>query len=155
MYYKNSQPTCNRRNDAVIGLLKYLENPGSIKKKETDPIFKVPPKNELEQLAKSLLKRLFGESADEKEDEDNNQDTEDDEDISSSLDKAMAASGTKKKAVTTKDAVKSLSKQMKAFELTGDRSRHLEMLYQALLNVCPKSVACERTFSISGNFVSA
>ena len=45
--------------------------------------------------------------------------------------------------------------EMKAFEKTKARHGNLEKLYQALLNIAPTSVSCERAFSVSGDLVTS
>ena len=42
---------------------------------------------------------------------------------------------------------KGIKEEMKAFELTGERSKSLQLLYEALKTICPASVLSEREHS--------
>ena len=49
---------------------------------------------------------------------------------------------------------KGIKEEMKAFELTGERSKSLEILYEALKTICHTSVLSEREFSKIVHFVA-
>ena len=51
------------------------------------------------------------------------------------------------------DDLKFLTKEMGIFEGRKERSECLQKLYDALMNISPTSVSCERVFSIAGGLI--
>ena len=51
------------------------------------------------------------------------------------------------------DDLKFLTKEMGIFEGRKEKSDCLQKLYNALLNISPTSVSCERVFSIAGGLI--
>ena len=49
---------------------------------------------------------------------------------------------------------KHIGKEFNVFEATGERTLHLNMLFQALMSLPPTSIESERAFSAAGLFVT-
>lgn len=54
----------------------------------------------------------------------------------------------------TSSTPQTLKKEFLVLEATNKRTKNLDLLFNALKTIKPSSVASERVFSISGNFVS-
>ena len=146
-----------RRNDNIVGLMKYLEKPDAMKKKEKDAMFKLPSRHVLEKTAKECMVRLFNhdDNDDENDSSQSDEDTSADGevDFASFLNKAIQDAEEEKVPKKRLD-YKSIGSEMTAFEKIGIKTENLEKLYKALANLPPTSVSCERIFSISGDFVT-
>ena len=129
--------------------------PKVFKEKPEDPLFQMPPREEIVEKAKELLIKLYDDSAEkESESQESNDETGDTEnDFESQMNLAM--NNVMAKPVSPDDKqFKSLDAELTAFETSGERSKNLEKLYRALLSIKPTSVSSERAFSISGWLVS-
>ena len=149
-----------RWNPILAGLLKYLHNPTNFTKppRNQDEMFKIPSRKKMEDLALELLNRLFGKTDLEETEENEICTVEAAEELSfaerlkARLDKVSensASIGSKKNTFEN-----SIKKEMDLFQTSGEKSKNLELLSQVLQNVAPTSVASERAFSISNDFVT-
>ena len=146
----------SRWNPLPAGLLKFLHNPKMIQpqnQKNLDEIFKAPSQKKLEEFAIELLCHHYGESV---SDENPVQITENEtkelsfaEKLQAQLDKLSDETATKK--LSFQETIK---KEMELFKLTNERSKNLSQLYMILQNISPTSVASERAFSNSNDFVT-
>lgn len=130
-------------------------NPSVLAEKENDPLFKMPPRKNLRECLKKLLVRLFPSSnenvQEEQEDGAISGDKNGNMSFADRLQNAISETG-EKKAEPLKNKILTMAQEMKLFEDSGERTKNLELIYQALLP--PTSVAAERAFSTSNNFVS-
>jgi hypothetical protein len=146
-----------RRNDVLIGLLRYLHDPDVLYENEVDSLFKMPPKKIIEQLARKLMSRMFKKDLSNEDENETNQEVDksgNEMTMEEELKVAFQEISNHRLVPQQDNNFKSLSKEMAAFEASKNRTENLEKLYQALLNISPTSVASERAFSISGSFVS-
>ena len=146
-----------RRNGVLIGLLKYLhEGPKVFKEKQSDSLFAMPDRKDVEKKAKEILIRIYQNGS---EKESDIQDVSSDEmsdsenDVGAKIKNAMRKSMAKPASPDDKQ-FKSLRSEMLAYDSNGRRSTNLDNLYYALLSIKPTSVSSERAFSISGTFLT-
>ena len=144
----------DRWNPVLAGLLKYLHNPTNFTKPSSnlDPMFKIPSRKKMEDLALDLLCRHFGHN-DLQENETEIAVVENEELSFAERLNAKLSQNSEESATIKKNSFE-MKKEMDLFQITGERSKNLELLYKILQNVAPTSVASERAFSISSNFVS-
>ena len=140
-----------RKNNTLVALLKYLQNPSSIMNHQTS-------KSECIQLAESLHERLFSSNQHNFSYEDGNE--------SESPEKEMAMAERLKHALDkgNKEQPKKLQcgiplvsymkREFIYYENSCERTTVLENLYCALKNIKPSSVDSERAFSITSMFLT-
>ena len=145
----------SRWNPIAAGLLKYLHNPKSIKPQpDLDEIFKAPSRKKLEEFAIDLLCRHFGEKVSDENPQvvESNDETEEmsfAEKLKAKLNELSENPASKK--MSFQDTIK---KEMDLFQITHEKSKNLNLLYTILQNISPTSVASERAFSNSNDFVT-
>ena len=149
-----------RRNTTLVHLIEFLKDPAYVKKRKDflgEPIIK----NDVIQLAKQLLKRLFSvqtESTEETSEDTLDESTETRSRNELSVQERFVLALKKSKAVPepkTQEIGNALvKKEISLFEEKGERPHYLELLYQALLTIPPTSVESERAFSSTGLFVT-
>ena len=146
----------SRWNPLTAGLLKYLHNPKNIQKQtDLDEIFKPPSRKRLEDFAIELLCRHYGESVSD-ENESVEVGAENEANEMSFAEKLQAklnqmSDDTPNKKLSFQATVK---KEMDLFQTTNERSKNLKLLYMIMQNISPTSVASERAFSNSNDFVT-
>ena len=109
----------DRKNHALVGVMKYLQNPMILKEKNKDVLFKMPPRNEIEQKIKALSNRLFKKTFE--EDDTTNDDSVESDDNDAEIDFASSIQKAVEKATIVKpncyDQDKKLSKELAFFKL--------------------------------------
>lgn len=98
----------------------------------------------IKNCANNLSSRLFAENC-----SGNVERIEVNEESSSDLEKAISFY-TSESSSKTNDGT--LSKDLKLFEGTGEKTNRLKHLHKSLLSIKPTSTVCERAFSVAGNF---
>ena len=152
-----------RKNTKLVRVLRYLQNPEHLHDQETDPLFSMGDsriserRKAIEKDIRTLLKNLFPTEVEQAEgtvEDVELEDTEiedDENDFAADLKKNLAKELAGPKVVN--DDLKFLTKEMGIFEGRKEKSDCLQKLYNALLNISPTSVSCERLFSIAGGLI--
>lgn len=141
-----------RSNHDVISLLKYLNDSRYL---SDNPCDSFPLREKLILESKTLLRRLFHESEMSVQMESTNEEStsESSESLKDALNKAIFDAESEQKQNKDDDFM-SLENEFKVFESTGQRSKRLDLLYEALKTIKPTSCESERAFSMVNLFLS-
>ena len=144
-----------RRNETLVGLLKYLRDPSSMNDPFETDFFKFPMPEELSRAAWNIMERLFFHGDDitivEQEDEDTQLECKS---LQDHLQKYDASAQPKKVFAEKEQMQHSFAMELTLFENTRMRTSRLEKLYQTLLALPPTSIESERVFSLIGLFIN-
>ena len=146
-----------RRDTVLVTLILYLQNSQTVLTKSSNKFLPLATKSDIIKLSGQILSRLYkdystGEECDiQKRDESDIQEPD-----NVLLKNAMEVAINKylKEPEEVTSSTQTLRKEFLALEATNKRTKNLELLYQALKTIKPSSVASERVFSISVNFVN-
>lgn len=132
-----------RRNIELVSLAKYMLNPKNLSKRNCH--FHYCSKSSTVTFAKKLISRLFTPQA---EIESNSDDSDEFQniDLKAQFQKAISTAMDSSKA---KGKTPSLQQQFSFFEVSGEKSKTLSLLFEALQSAKPTSTDNERTFSVA------
>lgn len=143
-----------RRNQNLMTLLIYLTT-GTIPKSNNDFCFS--SKTVVITYATNLMERMsLGENGySDKDSHDTSSSLSDcDTDEENTLQKQLHASIASISKKSTHHHIHNIKTDLKLLEATKTRSSRLDKLYKAVITIRPTSTACERVFSVAGNFVT-
>ena len=146
-----------RRKKDLAGLLRFLDNPQSLKSGMGNELISIPSKTVMIYLAIEITGRLFPiiENIAKEGDIDRklNNSTininQSSESMAARLEKFVKK---KKDDFEVKCSKSTMRQEFRLFEATNKRSHNLDMLYNALLTTRSSSVEVERVFSSTGYF---
>lgn len=152
-----------RRNEKLSALIQYL-NSGKICKKQAGDVSwtTFPTKSLLISFAKQMLDRLFDVPAESTSSE-TDEDIEETLHLSSSitlsekLDAAVKAAEIANSKILnskSKTALRTFKMELDIFEGTGEKTKNISLLLDALKTVPPTSIESERAFSAAGLFIN-
>ena len=148
----------------MVSLAKYLQNPAIITERQNDQhdFFTLTTKNGMINYGKELMLRLFPKDLD-------NTNCEADPPVPSDSDICIMSTSSMKEqlnkaiassmvdvvvAVKEDKNYKTMLREINLFEINGERTKNLQLLYDAIRTVKPTSTESERVFSLAGNFVT-
>ena len=154
-----------RRNDNLVHLMEYLNDPSYFKKIRTDQFGQTPKRNKVLDLATELIERMFSNdmSLEILADDDNPDDpqevteiTEHEQSIQEEIDEAIStvSGGTTSEPTECSVTKKLIKKEFEVYEESKNRTENLNRLRAALNCIQPTSVESERAFSAAGLFLT-
>jgi len=141
-----------RRNIQLVSLIKLLSNPNIV---ETDPFFKMSNKVEITRLAKKILSKYFTTYCESNSigDEDNEVIIPETFNIAEQLERSISIY-TNMDNPQQNGGFTSLTKEFSLYEATGNITKNLKQLFNALITIRPTSTQNERNFSVSGTVIT-
>lgn len=154
MFRAISKEIEKRRVIEVVSLLLFLHH-GSYPK--SNAYFTYSSKTSIKQFAKSITTRLFAEIDEDMQTVVSISDDEDAEPTTTPFDelKHCLSTFTIPKAFAGCSPTKlNIEKEFRIIEQKGRKTERMTHLHQAMLTIRPTSTACERVFSVAGNFIT-
>lgn len=140
----------DRRNYKLSSLIRFLKNPVM---QEEDDVFKLASKEEMIQLAKSILSRIFKSSMENYTDQnDDIMVIEEDSSIKNQLKRSISMFTQTPRNITT--IFNSLDDEFESYITSGKLTENLERIYRCLMIVKPTSTQNERNFSTSSLIIN-
>ena len=147
-----------RRDDTLVHLMEYLNDPTYFKNPKMDQFGKMPKKNKVLDLATDLMERLF--SSDMSFEDVSHDDNPDDPQIvevtepsiQQEIDDAIntISEATQKESTECSITKRQIKKEFDVFEESKQRTDNLNKLRNGLNSIQPTSVESERAFSVAG-----
>ena len=144
-----------RRNENLISLIQFLQNPELLKENVEFEVLKLSTKNEIIKTAKKINDRLFCNSVIIDEDAEDVQIINTPETTSLSEKLQLKINSMQQTMQINADNInKSFTREVNMYNKSGQFTHNLKQLRESLNTIRPTSTESERIFSIAGNFVT-